>query len=161
MLAHPGFESHKLPLLRAAVLLGLGLFLSSCGGGSDQSNVTPTAGPDAILNGGTLATATSHWVASGCAVQVELTSDYGFYSIVTSTSGTTTAESETWAVGPDANSVTVGPGTSQKGAFSVSNLGEIARSTSTTFTANVTVVSLGTHQSLGTCTFTLTQQNLS
>jgi hypothetical protein len=159
LLAYLRLDTDTSSLLCAAALLGLAL-LSSCGGGSDQTNAAPTAGPEAILNGATLAGATSHWVSSGCAVQVELTSDYGFYSMVTSTSGTTTAASETWAVGPDSDSVTVGPAPSLKGAFSVSNLGEITRLTSTTFSATVTVVSVATHQSLGSCTFTLAQQNL-
>jgi hypothetical protein len=112
-------------LLRFAGLLGLGLFLSACGGGYGGSNPTPPTGPSAILNGATLATATSHWVSAQCNVQVELTSDYGFWSIVVDTSGTKSSGSQTWAVGPDPNSVTVGPGSGLGRFFWVSALRNI------------------------------------
>jgi hypothetical protein len=100
----------QITLLPFIALLAVGLFLSACGGGYGGSNPTSPTGPNAVLNGGTLATATSHWVSSQCKVQVELTTDYGFWSIVVDTSGTTSSGSETWAVGPDPNSVTVGRG---------------------------------------------------
>jgi hypothetical protein len=149
-------------LLHFAVLLAVGLFLSACGGGYGGSNPTSPTGPNAVLNGSTLATATSHWVSSACKVQVELTSDYGFWSIVVDTSGTTSSGSETWAVGPDPNSVTVGPGSGVAGFFWVSALTNITGSTSSqTFKAGVTVDdSSNTHQNLGTCTFALQQGKL-
>lgn len=58
-------------LMRGAGLLALGSFLSACGGGS-KSSPAPVVGPNAILNGSSLATATTHWVATACAVQVDL-----------------------------------------------------------------------------------------
>ena len=145
-------------LLRFAVF-AVGLFLSACGGGYGGSNPTSPTGPNAVLNGSTLATATSHWASSQCKVQVELTGDYGFWSIVVDSSGTTSSGSETWAVGPDANSVTVGPGS---GFFWVSALTNITGSTSSqTFNAGVTVDdSSNTHQNLGTCSFALQQGKL-
>jgi hypothetical protein len=149
-------------LLRSAALFALGLFLSACGGGYGGSNPISPTGPNAVLNGGNLATATSHWVSSPCHVQVELTSDYGFWSIVVDTSGTTSSGSETWAVGPDPNSVTVGPGSGLGGFFWVSALTNITGSTSSQiFTASVTIDdSSSTHQSLGNCTFALQKGNL-
>lgn len=155
------FRAHPMRLLGFIGLLGLG-FLSGCGGYGTSSNTPPPAtGPDAILNGGTLATATSHWVSTQCNVQVELTSDYGFWSIVVDNSGTKSSGSFTWAIGPDPNSVTVGPGSGLAGFFWVSALKDITGSTvSQTFSASVTVESQSTPQSLGSCTFALTQGNL-
>ena len=161
MLTHPRFWVRTMRLLSFAGLLGLGLFLSACGGGYGGGNTPPATGPNAILNGATLATATSHWVSSQCNVKVELNSDYSFWSIVTDTSGTTSSGSETWAVGPDPNSVTVGPGSGLGGFFWVSALKNITGSTSSQmFTASVTVETSSTPQSLGSCTFTLVQGNL-
>ena len=151
---------HTMLLLRSAVLLALGLLLSACGGGDGFVHILPT-GPNAVLNGDTLATATSHWVSSQCTVQVELTSDHSFWSIVVDTSGTTSSGSETWAIGPDPLSVTVGPGSGVAGFFWVSALTNINGSTaSQTFTAGVTVKSSNTPQNLGNCTFALQQGRL-
>jgi len=144
----------------SAGLLGLGLFLSACGGGGTAPPLQQ--GPDAVLNGSTLAAAASHWVSTQCNVQVELTSDFGFWSVVTNSAGTTTSGSETWAAVPDSNSLTAGPGFGgETGAFWVSGLGNITGSTSSqTFTATVTVETGSTHQNLGSCTFALTQHTL-
>jgi hypothetical protein len=67
-----------------------------------------------------------------------------------------------WAVGQNANSVTVGPGSAQSGFFWVSALTNISGpNSSQTFTAGVTVEdSTSTTQNLGTCTFTLQQGSL-
>lgn len=156
------FETLKTYLSRSAGLLGLGLFLSACGGSPGGSNPLPTAaGPNAILNGATLATATSHWVSAKCGVQVELSSDNGFYSIVLDNSGKASSGPEKWAIGPDSDSVTVGPGTGLGGFYWVSALKNITGSTSSqTFTANVTVETGSTNQSLGSCTFASAQHNL-
>jgi hypothetical protein len=158
-------QTHKIARLSPAGLLGLlglGLFLSACGGGSGGSNTSPQTGPDAILNGATLATATSHWVSTPCSVQAELTSDYGFLSVVTDDAGATTMASEEWAIGTNQASVTVGPALGLKGAFWISALDNIARAVSSqTFTANVVVETESTPQSLGSCTFTLTEKGLS
>jgi hypothetical protein len=146
-----------------AALLGLSLFLSACGGGygGTNNNSPPPTGPDEISNGATLATATSHWISAPCKVQVELTGDSGVWSIVVDNSGTTSSGPETWAVGPDPNSLTIGPGSGFGGFFWVSALGNITGSTSSKmFTANVTVETQSTPQGLGSCTFTLTQGNL-
>ena len=152
--------TYKTGFSHSAMLLALSLSLSACGGGG--MTVTK-AGADAVLNGATLATATSHWVASSCKVQAELTSDHGFLSVVTDTAGGTTVGSETWAVGSNSNNVTVGPGFGgESGIFWITALSGISGSTSSaTFTANVTVQTGSTPQSLGTCTFTLTQKGLS
>lgn len=126
------------------------------------SNPLPQTGPNGILNGASHAVATSHWVSARCNVQVELTSDKGFWSIVVDTSGKTSSGSETWTVGPDSASVMVGPGTGLGGFFWVSALGNITGSTSSqTFTANVSVKTVSTSQSLGNCSFALAQKGLS
>jgi len=152
------FRTYRTYLPCSAGLLGLSLCLSACGGGG----LTVTkSGAEAVLNGATLATATSHWVASTCRVQAELTADNGFLSVVTSPSGTTTQASETWAVGSNPDSVTVGPGIGLEGAYWITALGSISGSTTQeSFTANVTVETSSTPQSLGSCTFTLTQKGL-
>jgi len=161
LLTHRHFWFGTMRLLSFAGLLGLGLFLSACGGGYGGGNTPPATGPTAILNGATLATAATHWVSAQCNVQVELTTDYGFWSIVVDSSGTKSSGSETWAVGPDPNSVTVGPGSGQAGFFWVSALKNITGSTaSQIFTASVTVETQSTPQSLGSCSFALVQGNL-
>jgi len=160
VLGHFRFPAPPIRLLRFVGLLALGL--SGCGGYGGNNNTPPPAtGPNAITNGDTLAVATSHWVSAQCNVQVELTSDYGFYSIVVDNSGTKSSGSFTWAIGPDATSVTVGPGSGLGGFFWVSALKDITGSTaSQMFSASVTVETQSTPQSLGSCTFTLMQGNL-
>jgi hypothetical protein len=146
-----------------AGLLGLSLFLTACGGGG-SSMIAPQAGPEAVLNGASLTTATSHWVSTRCEVEAELTKDKGFLSVVTDTAGTTTYASETWTTAAsNANSVTVGPGLGgEGGAFWITSLGNINGSTSSqAFTANVNVQTQDNPQNLGSCTFTLTQKGLS
>lgn len=126
------------------------------------NNPPPQTGPNAILNGASLAAATTHWVSARCNVQVELTSDKGFWSIVLDSSGKTSSGNETWTPGPDPTSVMVGPGTGLGGFFWVSGLGNITGSTSSqTFTANVSVKSVSTSQGLGNCSFALAQKGLS
>jgi hypothetical protein len=156
--------TRKIPLLSPVALLWLGLVLSACGGGSGGKNmVVPQTGPDAILNGAALATATSHWVSTNCSVQAELTSNSGFYSVVVDSAGTTSSGPETWAVGPNANSVTVGPGLGGLvGFFWISALDNITGSTtSQAFTATVVVQTGSTSQTLGNCSFVLKQGGLS
>jgi len=158
------FEREKNTWLRSGAILGLGLFLFACGGGGSGTiggNQTPQNGPKAIVNGATLAAAANHWVAARCNVQVELTSDYGFYSVVVDSAGNRSAGTETWAVGPDPNSVEVGPGNGLRGFFWVSALKTITGSTgSQSFTANVSVETGSTAQNLGTCSFVLAQGKL-
>src|ERR1035437_6143663 len=122
--------------LRLAGLLGLGLFLSACGGGgnvgigSGTGGDTLQTGPNAILNGATLATGTSHWASTQCHVQVQLTSDHGFWSIVVDNTGKTSSGNFLWAVGPNPNSVTVKGGSGLGGFLWVAALGNITGSTS-------------------------------
>ena len=155
-------ETSKTQLLSFAMLLGLGLFLSVCGGGSGSSTPLPTTGPDAILNGATLSAATNHWVSTQCRSQVELNGDHTFFSIYVDKSGRMSSGSEKWSVGNDSNSVTVGPGDGGLGGFYwVSSLREISGSTSSkTFTADVSVETGSTNQTLGSCTFSLMQNGL-
>lgn len=166
-MTHLRFETHKTHL-RSIGLLGFGLFLFACGGGgkgtigSASGSQPPQTGPNAILNGAALSSATSHWSSARCGVQVELTSDYGFYSVVVDSSGKTSSSPEKWAVGPDPNSVMVGPGDTLGGFFWVSALKTITGSTTAqTFSANVSVETGSTSQSLGICTFVLVQGKLS
>jgi len=122
---------------------------------------TPTSGPEAVLNGSTIATATSHWVSTQCRVQVELTSDYGFFSVVVNSAGTTSSGSFIWTPGSQPNSVSVNGSSGLKGFSWVSELLNISGSTSSNaFTADAVVESNATPQSLGTCTFALAQGTL-
>jgi hypothetical protein len=145
--------------LRSATLLGLGGLLSACGGGSMPPQPT---GVNAILNGSTLAKATSHWVSKSCAIQAELTSDHGFLSVVTNTSGDTTTASLTWTPSVSQNSVTVSSLGGEGGTFWITSMSGIGGSVaSQQFTAAVTVETQDTPQNLGNCTFSLTQGGLS
>lgn len=154
-------DTRKLTFLCSAGLLGLGLCLSGCGGGSMSGPPPLQAGPNAIWNGAALAAASSHWASTQCRVQVEVTSDFGFWSVVVDNSGTTYSASGKWAVGPDSNSLTTNLGTGLVGFYWVSALKNIAGSTSSqAFTADVIVETGSTPQNLGTCTFVLTQKGL-
>jgi hypothetical protein len=154
-------------IYRTAALLALASFLTACGGSSSSSTGISTGptqqnGPNAVVNGASLAAATSHWVSNSCHVQVELTTDNGFYSVVVDNLGHTSSGPEKWAIGANANSITIGPGNSGLGGFFwVSALGNIAGSTtSQSFTANVSVTTNTTSQNLGICTFALAQKSL-
>jgi len=72
-------------------LIGIGLLLSACGGGTGTlgGGHPLQTGPTAIFNGASLSSAKSHWRATNCSVQVELTSDSGFYSVVVDKTGKT------------------------------------------------------------------------
>jgi hypothetical protein len=156
-------ETGKVTLPCYIALIWASLVLSACGGGSGNATggggntMVPQAGPNAVLNGASLATATSHWVSTDCSVQAELTGDHGFYSVVVDSRGTTSSGPEAWTVGSNANSVTVGPGVGGlAGFFWISALDNITGSTSSeTFTAGVVVQTGSTGQSLGTCAFVL------
>ena len=74
----------------------------------------PTTGlddrPQRYLQRPNLANATSHWVANGCRIQVEITADMGFWSIVLDSAGTTSSDGELqWTLGPNDTSVLAGP----------------------------------------------------
>ena len=115
-------------------------------------------GVNAIMNGTLLASATSHWTASKCSVQVELTSDHGFYSAVTDNHGNTSSGSSTWAQGANSDSVTIATsgGSGLSSFFWVSALSNISGSTSSQLlTAAVSVKNQGTVQNLGSCSFVL------
>lgn len=152
------FEKGKI-----ALLLGIGLFLSACGGGGNGTigggNQSQQSGPGAVVNGASLATAKSHWRGTNCGIQVELSSDYGFDSVVVDTSGKTSAGNGHWAVGPDAKSLTTDLGSGLVGFLWVSSLRTITGSTASQgFTANVVVGP--NSQTLVGCNFMLVQGGL-
>ena len=158
------FETQMIPLRRSAGLIGLGLLLFACGcGGSGTiggDNQAPQTGPNAISNGSGLASAKSHWRSTNCTVQVELTSDHGFYSVVVDRSGKTSSGGGLWAAGPDANSLTTDLGSGLGGFLWVSALRTITGSTaSQAFTANVIVQP--NSQTLSNCAFVLVQGSVS
>ena len=139
-------------------LLSLGLLLSGCGGGSTQ---TSQSAVDGIVNGGTLATASSHWTGKTCALQGELTSDHGFLSLVTDTSGNTTVAELTWTAAANGDSVTVSPLNSGGMGAAITAISGISGSVaSQQFTAGVIVKSGSTPQNLGSCSFALTKGGL-
>lgn len=161
MVARFTSRTRRISLLRSAGLVALASFLLACGGNTN-SHPIPLVGPKAILNGTSLSTATSHWVAKPCGVQIELTSDQGFWSVVTDSAGTTSSASTTWVAGADGDSLTVGFSSGLKGFYWVAELTGITGSTpSQQFTANVIVESQSTPQTLGSCTFVLIQGGLS
>jgi hypothetical protein len=139
--------------LAAASLLCLAI--TGCGSGGN-SNSTPavTAGPQAILNGNSLTTATSYWVGSNCALKVEVAADGGLWSYVADSSGSKTTAGETWTASGTNGLVTSG---ALGAPFVISKLTNISGSTSSgKFTAGATVVdSSSTEQVLGTCSFSL------
>jgi hypothetical protein len=110
-----------------------------------------------VLNGASLASATSHWVAKQCGLEAELTNDAEFYSVVTDTAGITYSTDGQLAIGPNTNSVTVN---SQYG-ISIVSLGNISGSTTSgAFTAIVKVSVNQNVQTLGTCGFVLVQKGI-
>jgi hypothetical protein len=144
--------------LNLALCLALAPLLTSCAGnGQSLSQNPPGKTPEDILNGNTLSTADSHWVAQNCSVQVELTADKGAWTVVRDTGGNTSSGSESWTQGSTTDSVDIGPGSGLGGFFWISTLTSIRGSTlSKSFSAGVTVEdSTQTHQSLGSCSFTL------
>lgn len=153
----------RIVTLRLAALLTSGLLLAACGSYNGNSTTTGSSGPTAILNGATLATANTHWVSQACNVQVELTADGGFWSIVADISGTTTSMNNTWTIGSTPNNITIGPGSGEASFTWVSSLTNISGSTSSkSFSAGVTTLSGSDIQSnLGSCEFTLSNGGLS
>lgn len=137
-------------------LLGVVGALVSCGGVSGANSPGNTIGPTAILNGPTVPTANSSWVASDCGVKVELTRDGGFVFAVTDTSGTTSGAQTTWSASGSSGASIV-PVSGPDGLAWVSTLANISGSTSSrSFSAGVTVVVIGFDtQYLGTCSFSL------
>ena len=142
-------------------------FLCACGGGGIASPGTiggnkPQTGPNGILNGASLSVATTHWVSAACHVQVELTTDKNAYTVVIDKSGTTSAGTGTWAISTDPASVGINSAGAGTGGFCwVSSLQGITGSVaSNSFAARVSVSTGGTSQTLGTCSFVLTQGNL-
>ena len=149
----------KVAVLGPALLLGLSLSLSACGGG----NMTqPQVGPQAILNGNSLKTATSHWSSTKCRSQIELTSDFGFWSVVVNNAGDTYQGVGLWTASVDGDGLTDNLGGGLSGYSWVSALKSIQGSTaSQSFTATVITEVNDTPQNLGTCTFTLVSKGLS
>ena len=152
----------------SAVAIVSGSCMSACGGGGIASSGSiggskPQTGPNGILNGASLTAATTHWVAAGCHVQVELTSDKGSYTVVVDKTGTTSAGTGNWTIGADPTSVGISSSGGGLGGFYwVSYLQGITGSiASGSFTAGVSVTSGSTSQVLGTCSFILTQGKLS
>lgn len=157
------YETQSICLLCFAGLIAIGLLVSACGGGSGTigggSHPLQT-GPTAIFNGASLSSAKSHWKATNCSVQVELTSDSGFYSVVVDKTGKTSSGGGHWLTGPDANSLTTDLSSGLGGFLWVSSLRTITGSTATqAFTANVLVQP--NTQVLSGCTFVLLQGPLS
>ena len=141
--------------IAAVILVGL-LLVTPMMTGCGNSGQKLTQGPNAVLNGGSIASATSHWVAQACGVQVEITSDGGFYSVVTDTSNTTWSGVGTWTASGANGLVTSGFGA--EGFFWVAELANISGSTSSgAFAAVTTVDGTGTQQTLGNCMFALQQ----
>lgn len=131
--------------------------MAGCGGGSNGNNNGKSGiGPTAVVNGGTLASATSHWVAQNCALQVEIAQDHGFISVVTDTSGTTTSETLTWTLFANTGLTTAGGGGAQGFFWITSMTGMTGSTASGHFSSTVTVMdSSGTSQTLGPCAFSL------
>jgi hypothetical protein len=108
-------------LLPAVVLImAIALFLTACtstgsGSGSSatpssSSNSNPDAGPQAIINGQTLATASSHWQSTNCGIpiEVELTlGDSGFKSYIRDSNGYSHNATGNWIPSANGASVTI------------------------------------------------------
>lgn len=154
-------RNHRTLIVIAAVLAGLALVLVlSAHRENSVQNLQPSlAGPALISNGPTLASAGSRWVSTECRVQVELTSDHGFWSIVDD-GGSRSSVTGEWAPGHDSKTIIAHPG-SDPGRLWVSVIRKIDGSTSArTFTAHITVETQSTTKELGSCTFALMQHGL-
>ena len=148
-------------LLGAAGLLALAvvLTLSACRDSGDKSNPSSAAVLDLISNGSTLPLAESRWVSTECRLEVELTRDHGFWSIVDD-SGKRSSIRGRWTEGKDPHSVTIAPGP-DVGGFWVSAISKIDGSISArTFTAQIAIKTRSTTKDLGSCTFALMQHGL-
>src|SRR5580692_7459638 len=129
-----------------AIALTLTVVVTACGSGSGNK-VQNTIGPTAILNGASLAAATSHWGSGPCSVKVELTADGGFISAVTDMSGITYTTSGTWTASGTSDATSNTP---------VNQLTGISGSTaSQSFSATQVGVFLSYQQSTGPCGFAL------
>jgi len=142
---------------RAVIVSAIGC-LVSCGGGSNADSGN-NVGPNAILNGSTLATATTSWTASNCAVKVELTGDGGAKFAVSDESGITSSGTTTWSpLGSDGATIKCGSGIG--GFLCLGSLAHISGSTaSQAFTAAVTAGGSNGSQTL-TCSFSLQNATL-
>jgi hypothetical protein len=145
-------------LLFVALLATIGL-LSGCGGGQETINhpcTGPNTGPAAILNGSTLAAADSSWTSPTCSsAKLELTADDGLKYSIAAQGVLATAQTSWSAFGSDGLQVSCGT------VLCIDSLSNISGSTcSQAFTAQVTVVSNGTNQSLGKCSFSLVNKPL-
>lgn len=140
--------------LRLPLLLLLACDLG-CGGGSVTTTMSQN-GPAAIINGTSIATANSSWVASDCNLSVELTSDSGFAWVVGTISGSHSTGQATWLPSGTDGAV-INFSTGLGGFVWPTSLAHIAGSTSSKqFMADVTVNdSTNTPQDLGTCSFGL------
>jgi hypothetical protein len=159
--------------MRFAAILVLSALMVSCNGNNNTTVSGTNSGPDnpgsdnggntlAILNGETLASATTHWVSQACNVQVELTSDGGAWSIVVDPSGARSSVAHNWVAGPYPDSAKIGPGSTVAGISWISSLTNITGSTSAkSLSADVTVQNTTSSRGLGNCSFTLQPGGLS
>ena len=138
------------------VILAFVTAISNCGGGVGVNcSQVSSVGPNAVLNGPTLAAATSHWTAQSCGVGVEIAKNGEFWSEVGDISGNHYSGPETWT-GDDANGPTACCAPGIFDFASVTKLQNISGSLcSGKFTAETTVARGSYEQDLGSCTFSL------
>jgi hypothetical protein len=99
---------HKpVPFCMFALALGAS-FMLGCGGGTMQPQ--NTVGPAAILNGSTFAAVNTHWESATCGVQIELSGDGNFRSLVGDISGDKFGSNGTWTASGTSSAVMSGTG---------------------------------------------------
>jgi hypothetical protein len=153
--------TRKLTFFSAAALVALAVVLIASAyrrAGEEPLSAAPAV-PTAISNGSTLASADSRWVSTDCRVQVELTADHGFWSVVDD-AGKRFSGRGRWAANDDPHTVIARPGSDVE-ALSVSAITKIDGSTSAqTFTAHVTLNGPSATKELGSCAFALVRHGL-
>jgi hypothetical protein len=155
---------------RFTFLTLLTLALVACGNntGNKGNNTSSNVGPQAITNGQTLDTATTHWTAqsgqpcSGYGLEIELTvGDSGFKSIIYDTNMTPHEQTGNWIPSANGASATMSYSLSP-GSWTVISLINIAGSTSSAgFVSGVNWNGYsGPTQAANTCVFNLASGGL-
>lgn len=134
----------------SALALGAS-FMLGCGGGTMQPPQN-TVGPTAVLNGSTFPAVNTHWESATCGVQIELSGDGNFRSLVGDISGDKFGSDGTWMASGTSSAVMSGTGIAW-----ISALTNIKGSTASgKFNSGVSVEDrLGDQHSAPSCDFIL------
>jgi hypothetical protein len=152
-------NSYARILLPAMTLIIVGLLLTACTATNNSSNGgggSGDVGPQAIINGQTLGSASTHWVSSNCGIPIDLEltlGDDGFKQNITDSNGYTHPATGNWTPSANGASATITYASGTNTADAVVSLINIAGSTSSA--GFVAGVNTGYGISIPTCVFNL------